>query len=81
MPCYPPALQIRGGNCQPVTLDNLNFSFLSRFRTTGDKHLRNTWSGAEKDILDFRACVIGAHLQYLRGHGRQVQQKMTNAMQ
>lgn len=82
MPCYPSALQGVGGNClRPVTLwtDKFELSFLSRFRATGDRHLRNTqnitFGCREKRNLDLERVCFVFHLQYLRGHGRQVQQK------
>jgi len=46
-----------GGNCQPVSHSGqFELSLLSRFRATGDKHPRNTCSGAEKRNLE-SVCV------------------------
>jgi hypothetical protein len=59
MLCYPSALQGGGGwgDCQPVSHSGqFELSFLSRFRTTGDKYPRNTCSGAEKRNLE-SVCV------------------------
>ena len=83
MLCYPSALQGggAGGDCQPVSHSGqFELSFLSRFRATGDKHPRNTCSGAEKRE---RVCVyVVPHLQYVISEVTVVRynpKKMTNA--
>lgn len=65
-----------GGICQqPVTLDSLNFLFshVFRRRATNTFETQTLFGCRERNLALERVCVVPI-LQYLRGHGRQVQQ-------